>query len=75
MTRLERISIAYFKEILSVGSKILGHPDFVFKIDIAVGSRPDDAERAKLIGARIQNALDVAKVQARPLTIEGTTVQ
>jgi hypothetical protein len=75
MTELEQASINFFTAILKTGRDILGHDEFMFKLDAMVGSRPDDAERAKLIGARIQDALDVAKVHARPLTIEGTTVQ
>jgi hypothetical protein len=75
MTNLEQASIDFFKAILKTGNEILGHPDFLFKIDCTIGSRPEDAERAKLIGARIQESLDIAKSVAKPLTIDGTTVQ
>jgi hypothetical protein len=76
MTKLEMISIDYFKEILAIGREVLGHPDFVFKIDVTIGSKPKDSELAKIIGERIQDALDTAKSVARPeITIEGTTLQ
>jgi hypothetical protein len=75
MTELEQASINYFRAILRTGTDILGHSDFMFKIDCTIGSKQEDAERAELIGVRIQKALDVAKQHAKPLTIEGVTVQ
>jgi hypothetical protein len=75
MTDLEQAATDLFKAVLKTGTEIMGHPDFMFKIDATIGSRPEDAERAKLIGMRIQEALNVAKRQATPLTIDGTTLQ
>ena len=75
MTDLEQASIDFFKAILKTGAEILGHPDFFFKIDATIGSKAEDAERAKMIGTRIQDALNVATEHAKPITIEGTTVQ
>lgn len=74
-TELEQATTAFFKAILKIGSDVLGHPDFVFKIDATIGAKPEDAERAKLIGTRIQDALNVAKAAANPVMIDGVTVQ
>jgi hypothetical protein len=75
MTELEQASTAFFKAILKTGAEILGHPEFMFKIDCSIGSKPEDFDRAKLIGMRVQEALDVAKEASKPVTIEGTSLQ
>jgi hypothetical protein len=75
MTELEQATINFFKAVLKTGNEILGHSEFQFKIDASIGTKPEDAERAKLIGSRIQDALDTAKRVATPITIEGTTLQ
>lgn len=75
MTELEQATVNYFKAVLKAGQDILGHPEFQFRIEAEIGTRPEDAERGKMIGARIQYALDIAKATVKPLTIDGTTVQ
>lgn len=75
MTELEQSATDFFKAVLKTGSDILGHPNFQFKIDATIGTKPEDREGGKLIGALIQDALNVAKTAATPLTIEGTTLQ
>jgi hypothetical protein len=75
MTELEQAAVAFFKAVLKTGRDILGHSEFAFKMDATIGTKPEDAERGKLIGARIQDALNIAKEQSKPVTIDGTTVQ
>jgi len=71
---LEKASIAYFKAVLKTGREIFGHPEFMFTIDCKIGTRPEDVDQAKVLGARIQKALDIAKAAAAPKVIEGTTL-
>jgi hypothetical protein len=40
-----------------------------------IAARTEDSDRAKILGARIQQALDVAKAVATPPQIEGVSVQ
>lgn len=75
MTDLEQAAVDFFKAIQGTGAAILGHTEFVFKIDCTIGSRPEEAEHAKLISIHIQCALNVAKNSLQPLSIEGISLQ
>jgi hypothetical protein len=75
MTPLQLAFINVFKEIYATGREILDHPDFMFRIECTVGLRPDDAKHSNEINSRIMEALEIAKVAVKPVTIEGTTLQ
>ena len=75
MTELERASVDFFKAIQDTCRDILGHNRFVFNLEAEIGAPPEDAPRAKLVSARIQEALTFASGHAKPLTIEGATVR
>ena len=57
MTELERASIDFYKAIMKTGRDILGHDEFAFKVETTIGTKAEDAERAQILGARIQDAL------------------
>jgi hypothetical protein len=75
MTELDQAAIDLFKAVLKTGRDILGHPEFNFKFDATIGTRAEDAAGGQLLGMRIQEALEIAKKAAAPVTIEGTSVQ
>jgi hypothetical protein len=77
MTELERASVEFFKAVLKAGCDIIGHPDFLFKIDATISAKSDDADRAKLLGLRIQEAMNFAKEATTPsiITTERTSLQ
>ena len=75
LTELEKASVDFFKAVLSAGRQIIGSTEFQFRIDAMIAARTEDSDRAKILGARIQQALDVAKAVATPPQIEGVSVQ
>jgi len=75
MTELEQATIDFFKAVLKTGRDILGHTEFGFKVDAMISTKTEDAELGKMIGQRIQEALDIAKATATPIMIEGTSLQ
>jgi hypothetical protein len=75
MTELDQAATDFFKAILETGSTVLGHTDFKIKIEVELGHRPGDRDRARLVQAAIQHALDITNASARPVEIERTTLQ
>lgn len=76
MTRLDQAATDFFREVMVTGGEVLGHMNFAFKFDALIGVNPQDAEHAKLINARIQRALDVAKASVTPnVPAAGVSVQ
>jgi hypothetical protein len=80
MTKLEQAAIDFFTAILETGTGILGHSQFMFKIDATISTKPEDAERAPLIGQRLQEAMNIAndltkKAMEADLIVKGTTLQ
>jgi hypothetical protein len=67
MTELEQAAVNFFAAVVATSKDVLGHTEFQFHIDARFGTKPQDAERAREIGGRIQQALNLANEAIKPL--------
>lgn len=69
---LDQASINFFQAIFRTAAEIFGHPRFIFRVDVEVGTNRQDAEHINALNQIIQKSLSLANEAVRPLTIEDT---
>jgi hypothetical protein len=64
---IDQAAINFFQAIFRLGAQIFGHPRFIFRVEVTIGSGQEDSENAKILNKVIQDSLTLANESIRPL--------